>query len=57
MLPVIAAIATGTVIRVAGAIITGAIIGKKISDHQHKKELEEIKEEVEALKSMVRKKV
>lgn len=59
MIPVIAALATGTVtstvMRIAVATIVGAIIGKKISDHQHKNELENIKAELEALKRSLQK--
>ncbi len=56
MIPGIAAIAIGTATRILLAVVAGAVVGKKISDAQHKKELEQIKDGLDEIKRRIKKK-
>jgi len=53
MIPLMTLIAGSVARRVIVATLTGAVIGKKVSDAQHKKELEQMRAEVEDIKRKI----
>jgi outer membrane lipoprotein SlyB len=56
MIPIIAATGGGKILRILLAATAGAVVGKKISDAQHKKELEEIRDKVDEIERRMNKK-
>jgi hypothetical protein len=56
MIPIIAATDGGKILRILLAATAGVVVGKKISDAQHKKELEEIRDKVDEIERRMNKK-
>jgi hypothetical protein len=56
MIPIIAATGGGIILRILLAAAAGAVVGKKISDAQHKKELEQIRDELDEIKRRIKNK-
>ena len=60
MIPIIAATGGRIILRILLAAVTGAatgaVVGKKISDAQHKKELEQIRDKLDEIERRIKKK-